>query len=133
MTISTTYATGGTAQTQTPTQSQQKAGLSSLDQGDFLRLMTVQMQHQDPFDPVDQKEMLAQMAQFSSLAGITEVNETLGGIAEINANLKEIAAKLDAALAAQQAAQTEALAPADTETPATPDTAASGETVLPQE
>jgi flagellar hook assembly protein FlgD len=29
------------------------------------------MQQQDPFDPVDNKEMLAQMAQFSSLAGST--------------------------------------------------------------
>ncbi len=56
-------------------------GLSSLDQNDFLKLMTVQMQHQDPFDPVDQKEMLAQMAQFSSLAGIAEINDTLKAIA----------------------------------------------------
>ena len=81
--------------------------LSSLDQNDFLRLMTVQMQHQDPFDPVDQKEMLAQMAQFSSLAGIAEMNESLqalSGLSEMNANLQAIAAKLDAVLAAQAAA-----------------------------
>jgi flagellar basal-body rod modification protein FlgD len=70
-----------------------KGGLGSLGQGDFLKLMTVQMQHQDPFDPVDQKEMLAQMAQFSSLAGTAEMGETL----------KAIARKLDA-LAASQAA-----------------------------
>lgn len=117
MTISTTNATGSSARPQATVQTEQRTGLGSLDQGDFLRLMTVQMQHQDPFAPVDQTDMLAQMAQFSSLAGITEVNQTLGGIAEINANLKEIAAKLDAALAAQQAAQPEADAPADTEPP----------------
>ena len=40
-------------------------GMDSLGQGDFLRLLTVQMQQQDPFDPVDNKEMLAQMAQFA--------------------------------------------------------------------
>ncbi|MGD9663958.1 MAG: flagellar hook assembly protein FlgD, partial [Novosphingobium sp.] len=75
-------------------QSGSSSGLGSLDQGDFLRLMTVQMQHQDPFDPVDQKEMLAQMAQFSSLAGIAEVNSTL----------KTIAARIDALSAMQPAA-----------------------------
>ena len=57
-------------------------GMDSLGQGDFLRLLTVQMQQQDPFDPVDNKEMLAQMAQFSSLAGVTETNATLEQIAE---------------------------------------------------
>ena len=49
-------------------------GMDSLGQADFLRLLTVQIQQQDPFDPVDNKEMLAQMAQFSSLAGIADVN-----------------------------------------------------------
>jgi flagellar basal-body rod modification protein FlgD len=50
---------------------------SQLGQKDFLRLLTAQMQTQDPFDPVDNKEMLAQMAQFSSLAGLSEINDTL--------------------------------------------------------
>lgn len=66
---------------------------SSLGQSDFVRLLTVQMQHQDPFDPVDNKEMLAQMAQFSSLAGINDVNSTL----------QQISAKLDALAAAKPA------------------------------
>ncbi len=57
-------------------------GMDSLGQGDFLRLLTVQMQQQDPFNPVDNTEMLAQMAQFSSLAGVAETNEMLGQIAE---------------------------------------------------
>lgn len=57
-------------------------GMDSLGQGDFLTLLTVQMQQQDPFDPVDNKEMLAQMAQFSSLAGVTETNAMLERIAD---------------------------------------------------
>ena len=60
----------------------QGRGMDSLGQGDFLKLLTVQMQQQDPFDPVDNKEMLAQMAQFSSLAGVSETNATLEQIAE---------------------------------------------------
>lgn len=59
---------------------------SSLGQADFLRLLTTQLKQQDPTDPVDNKEMLAQMAQFSSVAGITDMNATL----------KQISAKLDA-------------------------------------
>ena len=67
------------------------SGFAALGQSDFLKLMTVQLQQQDPFSPVDQKEMLAQMAQFSSLAGVAEGNATLASIA----------AKLDALIAAQ--------------------------------
>lgn len=52
----------------------------SLGQSDFIRLMTTQMQMQDPLEPVDNKEMIAQMAQFSSLAGIDQINQTLTAI-----------------------------------------------------
>lgn len=53
-----------------------------LGQADFLKLMTAQMKNQDPFDPVDNTQMVAQMAQFSSLAGITEMGSTLKAIAD---------------------------------------------------
>ena len=53
-----------------------------LGQSDFLRLMTAQLSSQDPFNPVDNQQMVAQMAQFSSLAGINETNTTLKAIAE---------------------------------------------------
>ena len=58
------------------------SGISTLDQGDFLRLLTVQLQQQDPLAPVDNKDMLAQMAQFSALAGSAETNEMLERIAD---------------------------------------------------
>ncbi|PSJ39658.1 flagellar hook assembly protein FlgD [Allosphingosinicella deserti] len=54
----------------------------SMDQSDFLRLMTTQLTTQDPFNPVDNTQMVAQMAQFSQLAGISEMNKSLAGIAE---------------------------------------------------
>lgn len=60
-------------------------GLESLGQADFLQLMTTQLQQQDPFAPVDNTQMLAQMAQFSSLATMTDVSTTL----------ETISAKLD--------------------------------------
>ena len=60
----------------------QPAGSTTLGQADFLKLLTAQMKNQDPFDPVDNTEMVAQMAQFSSLAGISEMSSTLKSIAE---------------------------------------------------
>ena len=53
-----------------------------LDQTAFLRLMTTQLQEQDPVDPVDNQAMVAQMAQFSSVAGISEMNTSLKSIAD---------------------------------------------------
>ncbi len=70
--------------------------LSELGEGDFLRLLTVQLQQQDPFDPVDNSQMLAQMAQFTSLASATKANDTL----------QQISNKLDALIAAQGSAAT---------------------------
>lgn len=72
-----------------------KTGFGALGQADFIKLMTTQLQQQDPTSPVDGKEMLAQLAQFQSLGGINEVNKTL----------QLIAGKLDAVLASQAAAR----------------------------
>lgn len=69
----------GTASTPTvETQAQSQ----TLGQADFLRLMTAQLKNQDPFSPVDNTQMVAQMAQFSSVAGISQMNTTLSAIAD---------------------------------------------------
>jgi flagellar basal-body rod modification protein FlgD len=61
---------------------QPKGSQKTLGQSDFLALMTTQLKQQDPFAPVDNKDMIAQMAQFSSLAGISQLNDTLSSIAD---------------------------------------------------
>ena len=53
----------------------------AMDQNDFLKLMTTQLTTQDPFNPVDNTQMVAQMAQFSQVAGIAEMNKSLSAIA----------------------------------------------------
>lgn len=55
-------------------------GNRDLGQQDFLKLMTAQLQNQDPFSPMENGEFLAQMAQFSTVAGLDTVNATLGEI-----------------------------------------------------
>ena len=58
------------------------SGEDTLDQTDFLRLMTTQLKYQDPTAPADNQQMVAQMAQFSSVAGISEMNSSLKSIAD---------------------------------------------------
>ena len=53
---------------------------TQLDQSDFLKLMTAQLANQDPFQPQSNDQMIAQMAQFSTVSGITQLNSTLTGV-----------------------------------------------------
>ena len=50
---------------------------SSLGQEDFLKLMTTQLQNQDPFAPMENGEFISQMAQFSTVTGIAEVAKSM--------------------------------------------------------
>lgn len=43
---------------------------SQLGQSDFLKLMTTQLQNQDPLQPLDNTQFLSQMAQFGTVSGI---------------------------------------------------------------
>lgn len=52
-------------------------GNSSLGQADFLKLLTVQLQQQDPMKPMDDSAFVAQMAQFSSLQQMTALNDNV--------------------------------------------------------
>ena len=59
----------------------------SLGQQDFLKLMTTQLSNQDPFAPQDNTQMIAQMAQFSTVTGIQQMNTTMTNVAsEISQN-----------------------------------------------
>src|SRR6266436_3662033 len=53
---------------------------SSLGQADFLKLLMAQMQHQDPMSPMSGTDFTAQLAQFSSLQGIQQLNTNISSM-----------------------------------------------------
>jgi flagellar basal-body rod modification protein FlgD len=51
--------------------------MSSLGINDFITLMTTQLKYQDPTNPQDSTAFVAQLAQFSSVSGIQEMNSSI--------------------------------------------------------
>ncbi len=60
----------------------QAASQQSLGQEDFLKLMTTQLQSQDPFKPMDASQFLGQIAQFSTVSGIQSLNAGFATLTE---------------------------------------------------
>ena len=60
--------------------SKAKKDASSLGQDDFMKLMLQQLKSQDPFKPTDNTEFISQMAQLTSVSGISEMNENLSAL-----------------------------------------------------
>jgi flagellar basal-body rod modification protein FlgD len=70
---STSPITGTGAQQQTPTTTLPSPSLGS---GDFLKLLTTELQNQDPMNPMDDTQSVAQLAQFSALSATQELNQS---------------------------------------------------------
>ncbi|QKS71434.1 flagellar hook assembly protein FlgD [Paenalkalicoccus suaedae] len=58
-------------------QQKNQANSSTLDQDAFLKILLTQLSNQDPLNPMEDKEFIAQMAQFSSLEQMTQMNQSL--------------------------------------------------------
>lgn len=53
----------------------------SLDQDSFLTILVAQLTHQDPLNPMEDTEMTAQLAEFSSLEQLTSINDGIDNLA----------------------------------------------------
>ncbi len=60
---------------------------SELGKNEFLKILTTQLQHQDPLSPMENTEFIAQMASFSTVEQILNLNKTVEGISNaLNSN-----------------------------------------------
>ncbi len=91
MTVSNTDATSsflkglqsttpGTTGTSTKSSTSSLTGSSSLGKDSFLQLLVTQMQNQNPLDPQDNSEFVAQLAQFSSLETMQNLSTSVDSI-----------------------------------------------------
>ena len=104
--IFTSLNTGQTAQASS------SRNISDMGSDDFLELMIAQMKHQDPTKPMDQMAFMSQLAEFSSLSGIQELNGSFG---ELSTNLTGAQAVQASSLVGRSVAmdsQTASLTPA---------------------
>jgi len=53
---------------------------SSMDQDSFLTILVAQLTHQDPLSPMEDQDMTGQLAQFSSLEQLTNINNNIKGL-----------------------------------------------------
>jgi len=59
-----------------------QAGIEQkLGQEDFIKLMTTQMNHQDPMKPMDNGKFISEMAQFSTVSGLKEIKDAFNSLA----------------------------------------------------
>jgi flagellar basal-body rod modification protein FlgD len=71
-----------TASAVSPSQSSSASpvGTQALGRDAFLQLLITQLQHQDPTQPQDDAQFITQLAQFSSLEQLQQMNDRLATI-----------------------------------------------------
>ncbi len=73
-TTATAPATAGTPSAAKP---------DPLGKDAFMTLLVTQLQHQDPTQPKDDSQLLAQLAQFSSLERLTNIQQSVDKISQL--------------------------------------------------
>lgn len=62
-------------------------GAAGLGAQEFLTLLVAELKNQDPFNPLDQREMLSQLAQLQTVAELRELNQKMGHDKGLNSEL----------------------------------------------
>ena len=67
-------------------QSSATTNSSAISQEEFIKLFLAQLNYQDPLEPVNNSEFLAQLAQFSSLEQSRQINDNIVGLLTMNSS-----------------------------------------------
>lgn len=81
-----TYTSTAASLTDTSTSSLSQ---KTLDQSDFLTLLTAQLQAQDPLNPVSNADLVAQMATITTTSGISAMGDSLSEISDMISSMKD--------------------------------------------
>lgn len=86
----------------TTSDKKEEALTQELDKEAFLKILIAQLRNQDPLNPMDGDEFVAQMAQFSSLEQLANLNESIKelkeqqqGMTAVNLLNREVTVKVD--------------------------------------
>lgn len=63
---------------------------NTIDQNDFIKLFLSQLQFQDPLEPVDNREFLSQLAQFSNLEQTRQTSQNTEGLLVMNSSAQAL-------------------------------------------
>lgn len=75
-----------------PSKKIRATGDSTLDKDAFMKLMLTQMKHQDPTNPMQAHEMAAQLASFTSVEQLQNLNSTLDSMKKAQAPTQQFEA-----------------------------------------
>jgi len=78
--------------TQTTTQNTKKSDGGSINKDEFLHLLITQLKNQDPLNPMDDKDFVAQLATFSNLEQMTGINTSMTSLLRQQQQLNTTAA-----------------------------------------
>ena len=82
MTVNVIGSTGATAPAVNPS--------ANISIEDFLRILTTQLNNQDPLKPMDNTQFVAQLAQFTSLQEAQQSNDKLDTLLSIQASAQSV-------------------------------------------
>lgn len=89
----TVTATGTTGQTNTANKTTSKNN-TNLNMNDFFNLLAAQLKNQSMLSPVDNSQLLSQMAQFSSLSSTQQLNNTFSSFLSVSYIGKNVKAQV---------------------------------------
>ncbi|MBT8764202.1 hypothetical protein KFV02_09680 [Desulfohalobiaceae bacterium Ax17] len=73
-------------------QTRKTGDAAPMGKDEFLKLLVTQLEHQDPLNPMDDREFTAQLAQFSSLEQLTSISEGIKSLNEDKARQEMLGA-----------------------------------------